>query len=149
MFKFPDDIVQKIDNTFSKLQKYTVGLHIRRGDYKTYNRVHPLCPPDYYKEAIEIISNKDAAHIVCTDDIDSVCEEFDTSNLIISNAKSELEDLYLLSQCDSVIICNSTFSWWGAYLGKKKDKVIAPGVWFGPDGPSEYDDVYVKEWIKI
>ena len=37
---------------------------------------------------------------------------------------NELEDLYSLSQCDSVIMSNSSFSWWGAFLGKKKKKLF-------------------------
>ena len=61
----------------------------------------------------------------------------------------EIEDLYSLSQCDGVIISNSSFSWWGAWLGKKKYKVISPNRWFGPKGPKNYQDIYKKDWIKI
>ena len=43
-------------------------------------------------------------------------------NLTNLENDNELEDLYSLSQCDSVIMSNSSFSWWGAFLGEKKKK---------------------------
>jgi hypothetical protein len=61
---------------------------------------------------------------------------------------NELEDLYLLSQMDAIIICNSSFSWWASYLGKQK-QVIAPKRWFGIKGPQDYQDIYNKNWIVL
>jgi len=60
-----------------------------------------------------------------------------------------LEDLYILSQCDNLILCNSSFSWWGEYLGIKKQNVICPAVWFKKDGPQDYQDIFRDGWIKI
>ena len=148
LFTFSDDIKEKVESALSKIPGQKVGVHIRRGDYKMYSKVHPPCPVSYYESAMNEFSD-DATFIVCTDDIPSFKEEFDVSKFVLSNGKSELEDLYLLSQCDSVIICNSTFSWWGAYLGNDKEKVIAPASWFGPDGPKEYEDIYVDSWLRI
>ena len=148
LFKFNDDTKEKIDKALSSIQTPIIGVHIRRGDYKVYNRVHPPCEKKYYEAAMDLFP-KDSTFIMCTDDLSSVQEEFDTSNFIVSNSKDELEDLYLLSQCDNVIICNSTFSWWGAYLGKDKDKIVAPARWFGPDGPPNYQDIFIEDWIKL
>ena len=36
------------------------------------------------------------------------------------NNTNEVEDLYCLTQCDDIIMSNSSFSWWGAWLGKKR-----------------------------
>jgi hypothetical protein len=45
---------------------------------------------------------------------------------------------------------NSSFSWWGAFLNKNKNKqVYVPSVWFGPNGERNYSDIYEKNWFKI
>jgi hypothetical protein len=43
-------------------------------------------------------------------------------------------DLWLMSQCQHFIIANSTFSWWGAWLGEKKNisQIYAPRKFINP-----------------
>ena len=47
-------------------------------------------------------------------------------NMIFPN-DDEVFEMYLMSMCDEVIMANSSFSWWGSYLGKEK-KTFAPRV---------------------
>ena len=62
---------------------------------------------------------------------------------------SPIEDLHLMSLCSNNIIANSTFSWWGAWLNKNpRKKVVAPSIWFGPDGPL-IKNILPQKWIKI
>lgn len=153
IFNFPESITKKIDNKLANIPQKKIGVHIRRGDYKIYSSTHPLQTVDYYTEAMRDFSidyaSNNCVYILCTDDIGSVQSEFDMSKFIYSNCKSEIEDLYLLSQCDSIIMSNSTFAWWGAYLGKAKEKVIAPKIWFGLDGPQDYNDIYLNDWKRL
>lgn len=145
LFEFPIEVKSKVDEFINSLEKPIVGIHIRRGDYIRFQNHHGLQKSDYYAESAKIFTNHSS--VVCTDDWNSLNKEMAFSKSIKSPFNEELEDLYLLSQCDSLIICNSSFSWWGAYLGKQKEKVIAPKNWFGNDGPKDYQDIYQKDWI--
>ena len=48
--------------------------------------------------------------------------------------------MYSLTQCDNVIMSNSSFSWWGAWLGKRQEKIISPDCWFGSSIKNDYND---------
>lgn len=145
LFTFPEESKLKVDQFIKNLNHPLVGIHIRRGDYIRCSDHHKIQKADYYVEASKVLGKSQA--IVCTDDWSTVQKEMKFTNAINSPFTNEIEDLYLLSQCDSLVICNSSFSWWGAYLGKNKEKVIAPKQWFGESGPKEYQDIYRKEWI--
>jgi len=60
-----------------------------------------------------------------------------------------------MSLCSKHIICNSTFGWWGAWLGEmafpdKERIIVAPNLWFGP-AHAKYNskDIIPERWIKI
>ena len=79
-----------------------------------------------------------------------VKENFIGDNFFYSQYDNEILDLSLMSICDNNIISNSSFSWWGAYLNKNKNKtVIAPNQWFGPNGPKDTQDIIPENWIKL
>jgi len=153
LFTFPEETKLKISKTLDALKLKTclyhrvVGIHVRRGDYLQHFNIHPTCTIEYYKEAISKFRN--SIFIVATDTPLWVKQNLCSDNVVLCNSPNELEDMYMLSQCDDIIISNSTFAWWGAYLGKTKEQVIAPKIWFGPAGPQDYYDIYNKSWIQI
>lgn len=147
LFTFSDALRDKCSSKLDKLrEKYSmlVGLHVRRGDYQRFPTIHPLCTEQYYRDAIKQFP-ENAAVIVCSDD-PNWCAHNLNDCTILCDSKSEIEDLFVLSQCDASIMSNSSFSWWGTFLGNKKDKVIAPKVWFGPEGYQDYQDIYCNGW---
>ena len=74
--------------------------------------------------------------------------------LFIQTDDNPFAALYHMSLCSNNIICNSSFSWWGAWLGEanytKERTVVAPKVWFGP-GHSTFDtkDIIPDRWVRI
>jgi len=144
------DKVKEVTNFIEKLRpNKIVNIHVRRGDYYKWPNIHTHCTLNYYNKALSFIKNKigDFTPIFSSDD-KYWCEKNFTG--LISPFNDEIKDMILMSKCDHNIIANSSFSWWGAYLNKNKNKiVIGPEKWFGPEGPQDQEDIIPKNWIKI
>lgn len=123
-----------------------VAIHVRRGDYLNLSDYHTVLPMSYYNEAMSYFDNK--RFIIFSDDMQWCRENFKGDKFLFANG-NEVEDLYLMSMCESHIIANSSFSWWGAYLAGSKD-VFAPKNWFGVK-LSHHDtkDLYLPHWKVI
>jgi hypothetical protein len=73
-------------------------------------------------------------------------ENFKGKNITLID-EEDYVDMWLMSLCNHNIISNSTFSWWGSFLNKNPHKkIIAPSIWFGPNGPNNYKDIYQSDW---
>jgi len=124
------------------------SIHVRRGDYLKHSEVHLNLQMDYYKEAMQ--KSRSNKFLVFSDDINWCKENFKGESFMFSDRNTKnFEDLFLMTFCDSHIIANSTYSWWGAWLGRNPKKtIIAPKRWFGPKGPKQHN-VVPNEWITI
>jgi hypothetical protein len=150
LFHIPEDSKTKVLNFFNqkKVSGTTTCVHVRRGDYLKFNDFHSVCNQNYYNQAINLIS--DSTFILISDDMEWVKKNFNSENFIMFESNNEIDDFTLMTMCDNVIISNSSFSWWGSYLNKNKNKkVIAPNRWFGPSGHKDIEDVYPKDWIRL
>lgn len=54
--------------------------------------------------------------------------------------------MHLMRHCKDLIIANSSFSWWAAFLKEKEGRVIAPQKWMNRDA---IFDIWDKDWIKL
>ena len=135
----------------------SISIHIRRGDYllnNTNRNLYCVYGIKYYFDAIAFLSKKiDNAHFfIFSDDLDWARKEIIIPNatFVDANCKENFEnDMFLMSKCKHNIIANSSFSWWGAYLGSGTGKVIVPPQWFGPKGPQDIQDLIPEKWMKI
>jgi len=107
-----------------------VAIHVRRGDYVDNPFYVDLMKTDYYKNAMTEFANGD--FMVFSDDIEW-CKRQDIFQRCRFAHGTELEDLNFMAGSQGIIMANSSFSWWGAYLSDAR--VIAPKQWFG-DGTS-------------
>lgn len=120
-----------------------VAIHVRRGDYVNNPFYVDLFATGYYERAMAEFP--DEQFVVFSDDI-AWCKEQDVfKGCEFSEGKEEVEDLNAMARCKSVIMANSSFSWWGAWLGNH-EKVIAPRAWFSDE--VERVDL-LDSWIKI
>nr|WP_241993677.1 GT-D fold domain-containing glycosyltransferase [Helicobacter sp. MIT 05-5293] len=124
---------------------------MRRGDYCKLSWCLEM---DYYQKAVryiqERVENPTFFVFGATDndfihklDLGVNFENLGESHITADN---QHHDMFLMSACKYGIIANSTYSWWGAYLGRQKDIVIAPSSWIPVEGSYQ---IIPKEWIKI
>lgn len=106
-----------------------VAIHVRRGDYVGNPFYVDLTETDYYQRAMADFIDED--FLVFSDDVEWCKQQDIFKDCEFSEGKSEVEDLNLMASCKGVIMANSSFSWWGAFLSK--GKIIAPKAWH-PDG---------------
>ena len=132
----------------------SISVHIRRGDYLNLQTVYGgICTKEYYTKAIELMKVKvpNSLFVFFSDDMEWVKQNFNKDGAIYvdwNRGKDSYTDMYLMSCCKHNIIANSTFSWWGAYLNKNRNKiVISPAKWFN----TEINDIDIipDNWIKI
>jgi hypothetical protein len=141
-------IVNKFINEINPQNLTTTVIHIRRGDYLLYSEYHYCCPEEYYNKAISLLGN--CCYIFISDDLVWVKNNFKGNNFYYFESANEILDLTLMTQVQNVIISNSSFSWWGAYLNLNKNKkIIAPKKWFGVKGPKDIETLLPNDWIKI
>lgn len=158
-FKFAEKKEEKLRKLSEKIidTENVVSIHIRRGDYLqsgNQRRFGNICTDDYYEKAIKYIDRnvKDPVFYFFSDDIQWVKKEY--ANLSARYISEDMfdhyedwYDMFLMSCCKHNIIANSTFSWWGAWLNRNKDKiVIGPKRWINT---CDYKDIYPREWIQI
>lgn len=147
IFQFSNEVKDNVEIFIDELNKPILGIHIRRGDYVKFKNIHTNCGTDYYKKASKRIGEYSSS-VICTDDWLTVSKEMSFSLAIKSPFENELEDMYFLSKCDKLVLCNSSFSWWGSFLGNASKTVVTKD-WFANKSFEEYKDIYRNGWVLI
>jgi hypothetical protein len=130
----------------------SVSVHMRFGDYVGHKLYSGICTQEYYKKAVEHIK----AHVgspkffVITDDEErakAVLQDEEFTILNNNRGSDSYKDMYLISSCKHHIMANSSFSWWGVMLDKKKAGiVVSPSVWLNG---VDTKDIWEKEWVRV
>jgi len=136
-------------------EQNSVGVHIRRGDYLNGTTFYGICDLDYYKKAVNRILEDKLKHVFyifsndikwCEENIKPIMGENEVILVTENTGKNSCWDMFLMTHCKDLIIANSSFSWWGAFLNKKVNRVIAPKTWARRD--AEFD-IWDPKWIRI
>ena len=141
-------LIEKIESCES------ISIHVRRGDYMSpanYKLFGNICTTKYYIDSIEYIKKnfKNPVFFIFSNDIDYSRSLFhDEKNVLFVDKNQGADsffDMYLMAHCKGMILANSSFSSWAAYLNRTSKCIIAPSKWMNFDSPN----VYIDEWIKI
>jgi len=131
------------------------SLHVRRGDYlqpRHWENTGSVCGLPYYRNAVaEMLRRKPGSRFyVFSDDIGWVKENLPLPREAVyvdwNHGTDSWQDMMLMSRCRAHVICNSSFSWWAAWLDPHADKVVvAPERWYR-HSPAPY--ILPAGWIK-
>lgn len=137
----PRDNVLSENFLFDDLSnKSVVCMSLRRWDISVDEEElisREVCSPQYYKEAIEYITNyvPNPIFYVCSNDIgwaEKYISQLQLQNdfYFESGNDSISKKLSNMSKCKHFILSNSTFCWWAQYLSPYNDRiVISPSSW--------------------
>jgi hypothetical protein len=132
---FADELNQAIAQRIQHSSRPTVSVHVRRGDYAQFT-AFGMCSVDYYERALIYMQQHlvEPVFFVFSDDISWARENLPlpaTTEFVDWNqGATSYRDMQLMSLCHNHVIANSSFSWWGAWLNPRPDKlVVAPQIW--------------------
>jgi len=110
---------------------------------------------EYYDRALERASALGHGRRVWfSDDLDWVREHLARDDDLLCPADATRHDggeIALIASCATRIIANSSFSWWGGWLGAPSSSthpVIAPSTWFA-DGHSDAGELVPRDWVRL
>ena len=132
----------------------SVSIHIRRGDYlwqKEAEIFGNICTDEYYKMAIQAVcqTTDNPLFVFFSNDPDYVKKHYKLENMLVvdwNTGDDSFIDMYLVSNCKSMILANSTFSYWAAMLNNNVQTVFCPPKWSNVDNPPE---IIMANWIII
>lgn len=143
------DLIRQISDCNS------VGIHVRRGDYLKEPEFRGICGEDYYKKAIDQIikQEQNCTFFIfsndfkwCQDNLVPLFEGRDYVFVTENRGSDSFWDMFLMTYCKFLIIANSSFSWWGAFLNRANAEVFAPYPWLNRNCKI---DIYEEGWKKI
>jgi hypothetical protein len=134
-----------------------ISIHIRGGDYLTNSKYISLAP-EYYSNALKMIQNLgDFKSIIYSNDISyakwvmgKVTRNSDVKfeYAFARSGESELFDLVKMASSAHVIIANSTFSWWSAWLASRmQSKIYRPKNYY--HNSQSKSSFYPGDWISV
>jgi len=139
----------KVDSEVVALDDSTCVIHVRAGDFAGVQ--HAFLGPEYYANAISHVKNSEIrTRFVCVTDQPHVARELLPEHVEIVST-DETRDPYrashhhggpiehdfgLMVSAKKLIISNSSFAWWAAFLNPNDPFVIAPKYWSNHMGES-------------
>ena len=137
------------------LRPGVTGISVRRGDYLRKAAWHPFVGERYFKDCLSRLPDV-RDFVVCSDGMDW-CKRFfprtfPDRRFLFVEGESVLDQLHVHTLCANNIVSNSSFSWWGAWLGEQRRRregfrgmTLAPSMWLGYEPRrmgGDWSDIY-------
>jgi hypothetical protein len=145
--KFEKEYNDKLDNLGIKLDDNLCIINFRGGEYRGIPKV--VCRPEYWRDSINHMKslNPQMKFLVVTDDpsfaIGHMPFNIDCLHVDIGF------DFYCVKKSKWVILSNSSFGWWAAWLNDVANKIIAPKYWASHNTSNGFwsvGEIYTKKF---
>jgi len=134
------------------------AIHVNIDNATKDGKKERLTMPDYYNGAIQLMKNMNKVEnmifFVFSDNIELAKMMFGTekADIYYVHELNHVFDFFLMSMFKNIIISNSSFAWWSAYISEyKTKKVVAPAMWYDPkySKVNPKKDLYQEGWRVI
>jgi len=121
----------------------SIVIHVRVGDFVQWGKpelggLDLSLPASYYANALQALHWKGEPVIIVTDDPKAAQERLYFIPGMTLVHEHMIIDFQVLLHARRLIISNSTFAWWAAWLNPHQPKVMAPQYWIGFKVGKEY-----------
>ena len=163
-------VEEKILKRFSQSQLFSkslmperleeIGIHVRLGDYRTSQmtkKYHGLTSKSFFTEAAELLRSKLGLSVVTlfSDEpelLGEIEEDLIDAGFLVKHhsPKSDKEDLIQLSKYKGLVISNSSYSWWAAWIATTvgQSTIVGPIPWYSSVSTPRFKH-FGEEWIAL
>lgn len=144
----PESISTKARELAEKILKNNMkycAVHIRAGDYADWKGW--MLPKSFFGFALNEMKARNLELLVFCEDIAyarDVLGEGYNATYLAEYSLTDIEEFYLMSLCKNIVVSNSTFSWWAAYLNRNITKKV-----FAPVYHQWVQEWYPDAWYRI
>lgn len=139
------------------LELQPIILHVRRGDFLTTSTASNRISQRYYAESVHLLRKRgfDGPVWLMSDDPGSALEWLSGSLQVdftvpILEELDSLQSLAILSSGFALVISQSTFSWWGAFMSEAHGaQVVAPRGAGRPDDFPRDKETTSDQWLFV
>lgn len=156
-YKYFDDIRDQLLNKYfvpneeilERISKFEIspnatGVSVRRGDYLMLQQNHCVLSEQYYNDAFEKYCTTSDQLFVFSDDFEW-CKNTFGGNVVYVQENVGVQ-LFLMTKMKHLILSNSTFAWWGAYLNNNNGNIVIPDPWYGPNYEGRGSGLKYPSW---
>ena len=137
-----DEIYERISTLEMSIN--AAGVSVRRGDYLMLQQNHCVLAEKYYNEALERYCQHCDQLFVFSDDFEW-CRQMFGKHVVYVDGDAGSQ-LFLMSRMPNLVLSNSTFAWWGAYLNTQGGNIVMPDPWYGPNYDGRGKGLYYPSW---